>query len=282
MPFVDASKIDLPQRAIIAVEGLRGVGKSEFGLWGRAPVAYMRFDCASEGALRKIRDKRPGAIQVSTFEFDRPQAPKSGTKVLEFDDEVIEKAQEIYSAFLVDYHFAINNGFKTIVLDDAATIWELLRIVSFKKVQQIPQQKYDMLNFNFKRLLKEPEAAGINLIAIHPLKEEWLDVNDSDGKKVTSRKTGIFKPTGFSKMEYVAHSIIRFFRAGDQTDPAKTAIGHPEWGRFRAQLQKANNAGQLVGTVIDFAKEAEAWGTDNTFGIVMSYLFDGTMPEDWL
>ena len=100
MSFVDASAVDLPQRAIMSVEGMRGVGKTRFGLWGKAPVALLRFDQASEGALRELRTLRPGAIKVSTFDFEKPKAEKKEGRAVPLDKDIIEMATGIISSFV--------------------------------------------------------------------------------------------------------------------------------------------------------------------------------------
>ena len=190
MPFIAAEKVELPQRTILSVEGRRGSGKSEFGLWGPAPVAYHRFDVASEGALRKVRALRPGAIQCCTYDFEHPRTEKNERgQVQKFDKIVVEEAEHLYNEFVKDYRFALNNGFKSAVIDDGTTLWELFRVARFGKIEQVPQERYGMINWEWKRMLKESLAAEVCLTVLHPTKEEWIKVQDEQGRW-GSTKTG--------------------------------------------------------------------------------------------
>jgi hypothetical protein len=280
MPFIDADKVELPQRAIISVEGMRGAGKTRFGLWGKAPVALLRFDQASEGALRELRAARPGAIKVSTFDFEKPSTVKKENKVIPADKDLIEMANGIYTAFVTDYRWALDNGFKTVVIDDGSTIWDLLRLARLGKLAQIPPERYAFVNTEFKRLLKETLEHDATLVIITPMREEWSDYKDESGQRKSGR-TGKWEAMGFNKLDYLAHAIVRLYRVGDPTDPVKTPAGAPNFNHFCAEIRKCNENGSLVGQTIDFNEYAEM-GVPNSFGAVMSLIYDQTSSEDWL
>jgi hypothetical protein len=280
MAFIDADKVELPQRAILSVEGMKGTGKSRFGLWGRAPVAMLRFDQASEGALRELRGLRKGAIKVSTFDFEKPSTEKKDNKVLKADDEIISMATKIYMDFVTDYRWALANGFKTIVVDDSATPWDLLRLIRLGKLAQVPPERYAFVNAEFKRLLKEALEHEATLVLLTPLREEWSDYIDESGKRKSGR-TGKWEPTGFKNVDYLAHAIVRLYRAGDPTDPANKPLADPRCGDFCAEIRKCNENGMLVGQTVNFAEYAEI-GIQNTFGIIMSMVYPNTEPSQWL
>jgi hypothetical protein len=280
MAFLDAERLELPKRIILSIEGLRGTGKTEFGLWGPAPVGYFRFDMASEGAIRKMRAKRPGCIKVCTYDFERPMSVKEGMTVRAFDKDLIDTAVEIYNSFAADYRYAHKNGMKSLVVDDLGTLWELFRIARFGKVEQVPPERYGLLNFELKRLLKESLEAGVMLTCISPLKEQWVDSEDAAGKR-KSYNTGKYILDSFKKIEYLAGAMVRLYRVGDATDPYKDAATTETMNQFCAQFLKANEAGNLVGETVNFADWASA-DEENTFGIIMSMLFSDTQPGDWL
>lgn len=276
--YVDAEDLQFENRAIVAVEALRGDGKTTFGLWAKGPVLYQRFDFASEGALKKVRAKRPGDIKVATYEYSRPETKKKGGRVEAFDAEALDTAKATYEDFLKDYYDWLTDvGTGSIVIDLAGTIWELTRIVRFGKVEQVPQNQYTIVNRDMKRIYNDAKAAGVNLVLLHHLKDEWIDRQGSNGQRESFR-TGEFDMVGWSKTEDVADLTVRLYRKGGPSDPEKSKVklGEPGYGNFCAQFRKCNEAGALVGETVDFTEQGE----DNTFGLLMSMVYDNNV-KDW-
>ena len=281
MPFGDLSELELPPQEIIALEGIGGTGKSKFILDAQAPVAYQRIgDAASDGVLRKAQRERADAvIRVANYGFERPRSEKSGYRAEKFDDDVIAKAKSTLDSIIADYRQALQEGYRTIGWDKFFLIWELVRVAEFGKVEQVPEGQYAAVNWKMRSWVNEAKNFGANLILVNEMGEEWKD-SMIDGKRQSSR-TGRWKRVGWKGTQNVATLILRMFRKGDETDPTGTKPDEEGYGHFCCRVDKCNENGSLVHTVIDFNEYAEMLGVTNTYAVVMSQVY-GNDPSDWM
>jgi hypothetical protein len=170
------------RRLILSIQGPEKVGKTHLALSAPKPLAYFNLDFRTEGVIERFADQD---IQVIDIEYD-----------LENEGEA-EVYMEVLNKFHNAYSYATRH-FKTVVEDTATEVWELMRLAHLGKRTQVMPHHYVQVNTAFRQHVREAEKAGINLVMIHKLKEEW--VNNSN--------TGRLIRDGFKGMNYLAQTLV--------------------------------------------------------------------------
>lgn len=174
----------------ICSSGREKRGKTFWALSAPGPIAVIASDPGTESAVRQWQ--RAGKDIVCFFHT----LPASGQKI-----EVYEAAwQRVAAAF----DEAVQSpSIRSIVIDTATEIWELLRLARFGRLTQVMPHHYGPVNAEFRSLYHRVAGSGKNTIWIHKVKKEYA--TNREGK---DSWTGRWERAGFSGFEYLADVIL--------------------------------------------------------------------------
>lgn len=185
--FVDARSILVKPRIIMSISGLEKQGKTHFSLTAPGPIAFFSTDIGEEGVVGKFtKDK-----EIFIMNIDK------------IDDDSANQAPAEFSRFKAAY-LAILRGkeVRTIIIDTATEIWELLRMARFGRLTQVMPYMYGPVNAEYRALIREAYNWDKNLILIHKMKAQYI--ND--------KKTGEFERSGFSDTGFLVQVNTQIYR----------------------------------------------------------------------
>jgi hypothetical protein len=184
--FDVATKGKDPKRLIIGVDGRERTGKTTFGLSAPGPIAFFPLDPGREGVLEKYLDEKKvylpknGKGEIETYNY------RDATNQAEW--------AAIWERLKASWLVAIESKeVRTLVVDTATEMWELVRLARFGKLLQVMPHHYGPVNAEFRNIIKKVYDTDKNLILIHKLKDEY--VND--------KTTGRMKRSGFGDTGYL-------------------------------------------------------------------------------
>lgn len=183
----------IKKRLLVAVEALEKEGKTHFALTAPGPIAVFDFDTGMEGVVHKFA--RQKKIYVSDYR-------RLGNVMTNTPDNWIllwEKFKREYIATMEAPEI------RTVVMDTATEVWELLRMARFGKLTQVMPYHYGPVNAEYRELLRKAYSTEKNLILLHKMKDEY--VND--------KRTGSLKRSGFSDTGYMVQVNVRMWRDED-------------------------------------------------------------------
>lgn len=220
-------------------------GKTHFALTAPTPMAYFNLDNGLEGVVHKFAGRE---IYVKNIDMPSP------------DDVNAEKtAEQAWEDFLTSYEKVLAMPeIRTVVIDTATELWELVRLAKFGKLTEVPPQYYSLVNRKFKKLIRAADMAKTkNLILIQKLKEVWVN------KKWTGEYT-LDGYNGTAGMVQVVANLQRF-------DKEVLFNGNPV------------NKGDFALTVVDcrhnpMLNNTYLTGPLCTFPFLASSVIDGTVP----
>lgn len=251
--FSDISVVK--RRLIVVASALQKHGKDHFGFTGPGPIALHAFDEGWEDTAAKFR-KQGKAIKV--VEYDVPEATDKKR-----NNSLADEADRIWSNFVSNYRWSLDN-FKTVILDTATEMWELLRLARFGALSTGQTTSFGPVNAEFRKLIREAYNHNANVIFLQKL-----------GKKYVNREwDGSYEPKGFGDMAYEAQVVVRLYRE----DP----------NVFHALIQDCRQEPMLNGLDLSSADIVATMGDRlaladdgvNTFPVIAS-LIHGDTPEDW-
>jgi hypothetical protein len=249
--FTEADSTVRP-RLVLSVEGRDKDGKSHFSLTAPGPIGVLNMDLGLEGVVHKFaRDKK---IYVSDYKL--PSTTRGNAK------EVAEEADKVWTSLMADYKAALRS-FRTVVMDTATEVWELLRLARFGKLVQIMPHNYTIVNSEFREMLRMAYDSDANLILVHKMKAVWVDVPDGKGGTKGS-KTGEYERAGFSDTGFIVQASVRVSRVPTEA---------PEDDGFRLQVLTCRQNAQLTRQVLQTPM--------NTFPFLASMILPETNPEAW-
>lgn len=177
--FVDAKTIKTKDRLILSVCGLEKCGKTHFSLTATPPIATFSTDVGEEGVVQKFRDKDVSIMYLKRLSEDDP--------------DVGGQSAEEFNRFRTAYlRLLRGKEVKTVVLDTATEIWELLRLARFGRLTQVMPYQYGPVNAEFRALIREAYKYDKNLILLHKMRPVYI--ND---KRVDKHERAGFSDTGF-------------------------------------------------------------------------------------
>lgn len=189
--FVSAKDIKSRPRMILSISGLEKQGKSHFSLTAPGPIAFFSMDTGEEGVVEKFENKKEiNIIRIDRVDNDSPgQAPK------EFD------------RFKKAYNFALKDKLiRTIIIDTATEIWEILRMARFGKLTQVMPFQYGPVNAEYRALIRDAYNYDKNLILLHKMKAQYI--ND--------KRTGEWERAGFSDTGFLVQVNAQIYRYAPQ------------------------------------------------------------------
>ena len=111
---------------------------------------------------------------------------RNATDVKEWND-TLEK-------LVANYHTALRDArIRTIIIDTATELWELMRLARFGKLSQVQPHHYGPVNAEFRDILRKAYDTDKNLILVHKQKPEYI--ND--------KRTGGVERAGFGDIPYI-------------------------------------------------------------------------------
>jgi hypothetical protein len=159
------------------------------------PICVISMDLGLEGVIQKFQSLKE--IYVAEYHVTLA-ATGLKKRTLEDMQEVANACNSIWANIARDYNEAMDSGARTVVIDTATKLWEVLRMARFGKLAQIMPHMYAPTNAEFDEFIKDAyEHPGVNLVLIQQLKEEWK--NSADGK---GNKTGGYEVAGFKGTAY--------------------------------------------------------------------------------
>ncbi len=171
----------------VSISGLPKSGKSHLALTFPDPIVVFSFDLGLEPLLKKFSKKN-----ITVKAYPTPIIDTARPKPY---------AKEIWEQFNKDYKQVIwDKEVKTVILDPATTIWEIVRHSWTEELgqKQLMPVQYSEPNARMSALLTEPRISGVNLVSIHYLKDVY--VND--------KATGELELDGFKRTEGMVDIVL--------------------------------------------------------------------------
>jgi len=192
--FEPAAELYKPKkRLIVAIDAHEKQGKTHFGLTAPGPIAYFNFDRSPEDVLPKFPGKD---ILVS----DQKIPPDWGNKPQQFYVTVWERFKKLFLAA------AEHPRFRSIVVDTATELWEVLRMARLGALAKVMPYQYTPVNAEMTATIKHILPCDKNVIFIHKLRPQY--VND--------KWNGGYERSGFNQMKFLVQSNISLrFENGD-------------------------------------------------------------------
>ena len=233
MGFTSAKEIKTRPRIIMSVSGLEKQGKTHFALTAPGPLGMFSTDIGEEGVVEKFGDK-----DIYIMSIDR------------VDDDSAEQAPEEYARFHGAYVKLLRGKeVRTIVLDTATEIWEILRMARFGRLTQVMPYQYGPVNAEYRALIREAYAYDKNLILIHKMKPKYI--ND--------KRTAEYERAGFGDTGFLVQVNARAYRYED--------------GDFALQIEDCRQNPALMGE--------ELIGPMCTFPFLASLVLPNVDPGEW-
>lgn len=224
-------------RLIAAVSGLEKQGKSSFALSAPGPIIYFSFDYGLEGVVGKYAKSKD--IYVKEYRYRYNDAP--------------DKYSSLWASFATDFNNALKSKARTIAIDTATELWELLRLARFGKVAQVMPYHYAPVSAEYVALMREGLSHDKNVILLHKLKKQY--VND--------QFSGNYERAGYNGTGFLAQSNLEVYRDGLD-------------GRFYLKILDCRQNSQLGG--MEFELNDELSG----FGFLAQLVFPDSTEEDWI
>ena len=183
------------RRLILSVDGLEKRGKTHFALTAPAPIMVLSLDLGMEGVIQKFQSEKE--IWVAEHRVNVAALKKSGTT-----DEIAEQADQAWRNVLTDYQTALDSGARSVIVDSATELWEILRLARFGKLEQVKPHHYGPVNSEYREVIRMAYEYGANLLLLHKMKPEYI--ND--------KTTGEYKRSGFSDTGFLVQTILQCWR----------------------------------------------------------------------
>lgn len=229
-------------RLIIALSALHKHGKTHFGLTAPGPIGFFNIDGGEEGVV----DKFVGSKEIHDFKMAVPTG-----------DDMQDKARDMWDGFIPAFDYALDN-FRSVVIDTASELWEILRMARFGKLSEILPYQYTPVNAEFRELFYRAKAAvGTNLILLHRMKAEYV-------KNVA---TGDYVPSWFNKTPYEAQVVAHMNRY--EKDPDE-GIKQTE---FRVYIDDCRHQPAMNQMELPMAM--------SSFPTLAQMVIPTSKPEDW-
>lgn len=233
--FTKATDKVIP-RLIAAVSGLEKQGKTSFALSAPGPIIYFNLDYGLEGVLGKYAGGKD--VYVKEYRYKRNDTP--------------DKYNTLWASFTTDYYNALKSKARTIVIDTATELWELLRLARFGKLTQVMPHHYGPVNAEYASVIREGYSYDKNVILLHKLKKQY--VND--------KFTGEYERSGFTNTGFLVQANLEVYRDGLD-------------GEFYLKVLDCRQNSMIGG--LEFELTDEFGG----FGFLAQMVFPDSDTEEW-
>lgn len=252
--FVEADDTVYP-RIICSVGGKEKSGKTNFSLTAPDPIAILSTDIGTEGVVNKFKAL---GKDVWEYEIDMPEKYDDAVQIWDGDGSKSNPGvAKVYKKILKIPEI------RTIMLDTATEIWELLRIRRFGKLTQVMPYQYGPVNAEFRRMLKQPYSCQKNLILLQKMKPVYID----------DKRTSDYENAGFSDTPYLVQVNLETFRT---VPKRKCPYCDNEDGEHRHWCVKVKDCRQNPNLIDMVFKDKMC-----SFPVLASMIIEDTDVEDW-
>lgn len=206
----------IPNRLIVCIEGLEKDGKTWWWCTAPGPSFCFNMDLSTKNTARLFTGNK---IALKDY-FPANRSQDAHVKVIEQFDTDLDKVIKV-------------PDFRTIVIDNATTLWHNLRMAEFGKVTQVMPHQYTLVNTIMQTWLNKLNNCGKNIIYTHRLDKEYKKM---PGDKQDSW-TGAYERKGYGKIGFEVQVIVRVFSRWDH----QTGIN------FISRVEKSALNGYLAG-----------------------------------
>lgn len=234
--FTKATDKILP-RLIASVSGREKNGKTSFALSAPGPIILFNLDYGLEGVIGKYAGDKD--IYVKEYRFRRNDTP--------------DKYNTLWANFTTDYYNALKSKARTIILDTATEVWELLRLARFGKLAQVQPYHYGPVNAEYMSLIREGYSYDKNVILLHKLKKQY--VND--------KFSGDYERAGFTNTGFLVQTNLEVYREGLD-------------GGFCVRVIDCRQNSMLGGMELPLSDEFTG------FGFLAQMIFPDSSEGDWV
>jgi hypothetical protein len=229
-------------RVIMGIDGKPKSGKSRFALTAPGPIAYINFDRGLEHLLAQM-----GRSDVMLKDY---------TRMMPLDGAWNQnKAKAVWKDYSDTFVKALQTRVRTLVVDTASDVWEMIRWAAFGKLDHVKPHHYTQVNGPYRRLLNECQHHDVNVILLHKAKELWEETPNGP------KPTGQWVRDGFRGTSFAMEFDGFLYRDED---------GDRE---FHMEVLSCGPEAALVGQTFD--------GGDITFADVASMVLPGVNPKEW-
>lgn len=170
-------------RIVAGLAAKEKCGKTHFALTAPGPIAFFNLDIGTEGVVGKFIEEK----DVYECKYDPgAENPEAEWERFESDFDSVLRVEEI----------------RTMVLDTATEVWELLRINKFGRLDQVMPHMYGPVNAVYRRLIRDAYKSGKNIVLIHKMKPEYIG----------NERTGGYVLAGFADTPFLTQVNVRLFR----------------------------------------------------------------------
>lgn len=190
--FNSFSKLEAEKKPVLSVcsYGHEKRGKTYWALSAPGPVAVISSDAGTEATVRTW--ERAGK-QVLLF---RHIVPPAGQNIDTYEKAWDKVSRALYEAMESKY-------FRTIVIDTATEMWELLRLARFGRLTQVMPHNYGPVNAEFRSLINKAVNSEKNTVWIHKVRKVY-----KTNKNGVDSWTGEWERSGFSDFGYIIDLVI--------------------------------------------------------------------------
>lgn len=171
-------------RTIASIEGEVGTGKTYFTLTAPGPVLIQNIDKGTEGVVEQFRQQGK-EIYEEKYLWEPGDVDEAEGNV-KAEEQLKEEAIEVRNKWERDAFYAMDNGVRTLTMDNESRIWQVYRYAEFGGPNSGDMKDYDKLNQRFEALINRAKERDVNLFLIRAMKDRWGmfgSVNPKTGKK---------------------------------------------------------------------------------------------------
>jgi hypothetical protein len=235
--FTLANDLSSQPRIIASISGLEKQGKTHFSLTAPGPIAMFSTDIGEEGVVEKFMDDK----KIYIMHIDR------------VDEDSAEQAPKEYSRFHTAYLDMLRGKeVRTILIDTATEIWEILRMARFGRLTQVMPYQYGPVNAEYRALIREAYTYDKTLILTHKMKPQYI--ND--------KRTGEYDRAGFGDTGFLVQVNAQVYRYLPQ-----------DGGEFAIFVKDCRQEPSLAGE--------EFTGPMCTFPMLASMVLPNVDPKEW-
>lgn len=252
--------IDVPKprkKAVFGITGPEKQGKSHFAMSAPDPMVIFDLDIGLEGVANKFSEA--GKV-IKVCQIDVPDSIGKGQNeaLKRIASKQIEKFKKNYAAALA------SSEVRTIIIDNATSLWDLMLLSHFGKTIQIPQHMRTLPNLEMQEIVRRPLADRSSMVnVIHILQAKKQYVGDS--------WNGKWEPAGYNKMGFLVQAMLLAERDKD--------------GDFWVKVMDSRRRPDLNGEkwrVGSPKKDNDLdCGPFSPFQWVASELIEESEPDDW-
>jgi hypothetical protein len=190
------------RRLIIASRAHDKCGKTHFACTAPGPIYYAGTEQGDEGVVDKLAQN----LNKNIFKRDFIVPPNLR------DKGIYEKTWDQFADVWIKV--CDSRKFKTVVVDNAGDLWELIRMARFGKLTQVRPEHYAPVTAEFEEVINYPKKfPDLNAIFLHKLKKEYVKSKGPNADKNDRGDwSGAYIPRGCESMPYMVQANIEHFR----------------------------------------------------------------------